>query len=62
MAYQTDTEKGEVINISSDYKVKGFPTILFFNSDGKLIGKEEGFMDGERFIYIMEKYLKKATK
>ncbi len=60
LAYKLDAEKGEGVGLSEKFKVEAYPTILFFNSEGKLLGKEEGFMDGERFLYIAEKYKKKA--
>lgn len=62
VAYQIDAEKGEGENIADEYKVKAFPTVLFFDSNGKLLGKAVGYYDHERFLGVMEKYLKKITK
>jgi thiol:disulfide interchange protein len=62
LAYKIDAEKGEGIKVASKYKVKGFPTVLFFNAEGKLIGREEGYLDVEHFTYVLEKYLKKLLK
>ncbi len=60
LAYKLDAEKGEGVGLSEKFDVEAYPTILFFNADGKLLGKEEGFMDSERFIFVAEKYKKKA--
>jgi thiol:disulfide interchange protein len=62
IAYKVDAEKGEGITIAEKYKVNAYPTVLFFNTDGKQIGKEKGMMDVEKFLYVLEKYLKKASK
>ncbi len=62
LAYKIDAEKGEGIKIASDYNVNGYPTILYFGADGKLLGREVGVQDAEKFSYNMDKYLKKAGK
>lgn len=62
LAYKIDAEKGEGIKIASDYNVMGYPTILYFGADGKLLGRETNMQDPERFVYNMDKYLKKTGK
>ena len=62
IAYQIDAEKGEGIDIADDFKVRAFPTVLFFNAEGKSIGKVVGYYDAERFLGALDKYLKKAQK
>jgi thiol-disulfide isomerase/thioredoxin len=62
LAYKIDAEKGEGIKIASDYNIDAYPTVLFFGPDGKLLGREVGIQDAERFAYMMDKYLKKAGK
>lgn len=62
LAYKIDAERGEGVNVADKYKVKGFPTVLFFSPEGKLIGREEGYRDVEHFTYVLEKYLKKLLK
>lgn len=60
--YKIDAEKGEGVEIANEYKVHAYPTILFFDAKGNKIGKEVGYMDAEKFVYVMEKYLKKTSK
>lgn len=60
ISYKLDAEKGEGVSISEKYGVEAYPTFLIFNAEGKLISKEEGFMDAERFVYVLEKH--KETK
>lgn len=60
LAYKLDAEQGEGVGLSEKFKVEAYPTLLFFNADGKLLGKEEGFKDVENFLYLAEKYKKKA--
>ncbi|MCU0445467.1 MAG: thioredoxin fold domain-containing protein [Microscillaceae bacterium] len=59
LAYKIDAERGEGVEVAEKYKVKSYPTVLFFNAEGKLIGRETGYMDQEHFLYVLEKYLKK---
>lgn len=40
--------------ISNDYKVTGFPTLLFFSTDGVLTGKELGFRNSSVLIQSAE--------
>jgi thiol:disulfide interchange protein len=62
LAYKIDAEKGDGLKVASDYNVEAYPTILFFSADGKLLGREEGMQDAERFAYTIDKYLKKVGK
>ena len=62
IAYQIDAEKGQGVDIADTYKVKAYPTVLFFNAEGKSLGKVVGYYDAERFLGALDKYLKKAQK
>ena len=62
LAYKIDAEQGEGVKVASDYNVDSYPTILFFSADGKLMGREVGLQDAERFAFVMDKYIKKAGK
>ncbi|TAE71414.1 MAG: thioredoxin family protein [Bacteroidetes bacterium] len=62
ISYKLDAENGEGVNISEKYGVEAYPTFLIFNAEGKLLAKEEGFKDAERFIYVLEKYKEKKKK
>ncbi len=62
LAYKINAEKGEGIALANKYNVNAYPSIYFFNAEGKRIGKEVGFQDANRFLYTMEKYVKKLSK
>ncbi len=62
LSYKLDAEKGEGVKLASQYNVDAYPTILFFGADGKLLGREVGLQDAERFAYNMGKYGKKKGK
>jgi thioredoxin-related protein len=62
LAYKIDAEKGEGETIAEKYNVEAYPTILIFSAEGKLLGREVGYMDSERFVYVLEKYKKKKSK
>jgi thioredoxin 1 len=59
LAYKIDAERGDGVTVAEKYRVKSYPTVLFFNAEGKLVGRETGYMDKEHFLYVLEKYLKK---
>lgn len=56
IAYRIDAEKGEGTKIAREYKVRAYPTLLFFDKNGKKTGKVVGYADVERMLYLMEKY------
>lgn len=56
IAYKLDGEKGEGPTVAREYKLEAYPTILFFNPEGKLVGKQVGAQDPESFISTMKKY------
>lgn len=59
VAYQIDAEKGEGLNLANQYKIRAYPTIVFFNAKGEKIGEEIGYKDADNFLYVLEKYNKK---
>lgn len=56
IAYKLDGEKGEGPKIAQQYQVEAYPTILFFSSEGKLVGRQVGAQDPEAFINTMKKF------
>lgn len=62
MAFKIDAEGEEGLELAKMYKVRDFPTVLFFNQEGELMGREVGYYDAEQFLYTLEKYLKKHAK
>ena len=51
-----DGEKGEGINFSKKYKVTGFPTILFFASDGKMVKRINGYQSPGGFMVSLKEF------
>jgi thioredoxin 1 len=59
LAYKIDAEKGEGTQIADEHKVRSYPTVLFFDANGKYLGKEVGFMNDDKFLYVLDKFLQK---
>ncbi|MCP4650535.1 MAG: thioredoxin family protein [PVC group bacterium] len=43
--------------LTKDYKVRGFPSTVFLNSDGTLIEVVPGYMPPDKFLKLMERML-----
>ena len=54
--WKIDAEKGEGPDLAKKYGVKGFPTIIFANSDGTEIDRIYGYLPAEQFIAKMKDY------
>ncbi|MBL8008494.1 MAG: thioredoxin fold domain-containing protein [Ignavibacteria bacterium] len=54
--WKIDAEKGEGPELAKKYSVKGFPTIVFVNSDGTEIDRIYGYVPAESFLTIMKDY------
>lgn len=50
--YAIDMEKGEGIELATNWDVMAYPTLLYFTPDGKLLMKQIGFVDGKGLIEI----------
>jgi thioredoxin 1 len=47
-----DGEKGEGLELARKYKVKGYPTLLFIDSEGNIIAQTAGYRNPKQFIQI----------
>lgn len=47
--------------VASKYGVRGYPTVIFFDSNGKTIGRVGGYLPPEAFLKNMEAALEKAV-
>lgn len=62
-----DAEKGEGPSFASAYKVSAYPTMIFFDSNGKLVEKAKGFLTADRLLekskklFVNEDKLKELT-
>lgn len=50
-----DMEKGEGPGLASKYGIRSYPTLLFLNGDGEVIGKELGYIKTEEFLALGKK-------
>lgn len=48
--YTVDMEKGEGIELAEQWGVTGYPALLFFTPEGKMIMKHIGYVDGKQFV------------
>ncbi len=51
-------EKGDGPALAIKYKVRGYPTFLFINSDGKVVYRTDGFLNAKNFLDLGEKIYK----
>jgi len=54
--WKIDAEKGEGPDLTKKYGVKGFPTIVFTNSDGVEIDRIYGYIPADQFLVKMTDY------
>ena len=52
-----DGEKGEGIELARKYKVRGYPTLLFIDSEGNVIAQTAGYRNPKQFIQIGEQVI-----
>lgn len=54
------SKEGE--EIAKKYGVKGYPTILFINTDGFVLENVGGYVEGEKFVPYMKNAIEKLSK
>ena len=47
-----DGEKGEGLTLARKYKIKGYPALIFLNSNGELIAQTAGYRNPKQFINV----------
>jgi thiol:disulfide interchange protein len=47
-----DGEKGEGIELAQKYKIRGYPSLIFIDSNGTLIAQTAGFRNPKQFIEL----------
>ncbi|WP_172279399.1 thioredoxin family protein [Chryseobacterium sp. LAM-KRS1] len=57
--YTIDMEKGEGIELAKDWKVNSYPSLLFFDPNGKLLLRQIGYVDGKGLIELGKEALEK---
>lgn len=53
-----DMEQGEGPQLAQKYKVQAYPTLLFINHKGEVIGSALGYHQADEIISLGKKYLK----
>ncbi len=56
--YKIDAEKGEGIEFAKKFDIKGYPTVMFLNSDGSEIDRIYGYVVLKDFVEMMTDYNK----
>lgn len=59
---ELDGEKGEGATLVCKYDVKGYPTLLFINSNGKVVKEALGYQDAKDFLELGRSLAKKMKK
>ncbi len=62
IAYKIDCEKGEGIQMAEKFEIFSYPTLCFFDKNGKLQSKEIGYKNANEFLNLVQKYKKKLTE
>lgn len=53
-----DGEKGEGLELARKYGIIGYPTLLFIDSKGKVVGQTSGYHKPSEFIELGERFKK----
>jgi thiol:disulfide interchange protein len=61
-AFKVDVEQLEGMEIAEKYQVFQYPTLVFLDYNGKVMGRLKGFYPPDYFIRILEKNLKRKRK
>lgn len=58
VSVKLDFERGDGVELARKYRVQAYPTLLFFDAEGHLIGRISGYIeDKEQFIATVEEAL-----
>lgn len=61
-AFKVDVEQLEGMEIAEKYQVFQYPTLVFLDYNGSVMGRLKGFYPPDYFIRILEKNLKRKRK
>jgi thioredoxin 1 len=62
LAYKLNAEKGEGVGLAREHRVNAYPTVLFFDANGKLIGRNVGLLGPDDFMAFLAGYADKTAK
>lgn len=55
VSLEIDGEKGQGIEIVKKYQLKGYPSLVFIDSNGNVVNKTLGYYDGKELLEIVKK-------
>lgn len=61
ISYKVDAEKGNGVNLASIFKVSVYPTLLFLDTNGKVLERKEGAMYQTEFRDMADSAIQMAT-
>jgi thioredoxin-related protein len=62
VSIKLDFEHGDGLRLARKYRVQSYPTLLFFNQEGQLVGRSAGYTeDKDEFIAMVEAQLSPAN-
>ncbi len=56
IAYKLNAEQGEGESLAARYRIEGYPTVVFYGSNGLELGRWVGYADAEEFLRVLTKY------
>jgi thioredoxin 1 len=54
ISLKIDAEKGEGVQLTKRSAIQGFPTIIFYDGDGKEVSRVVGFVEAAPFLERMK--------
>lgn len=58
IAYKLNAEEGEGIQLAQKYQIEGYPTVIFFDANGKVLESVIGAYGPDQFLPILRKHAK----
>lgn len=55
-----DGEKGEGITLAEKYRITGYPTMIFLDSNGEIIARTTGYREPQEFIELGKQILEQS--
>lgn len=52
LAFKQDMEKGVGVELAKEFKIRGYPTLLFLNGDGEIVHRTMGAIDADKFLAL----------
>jgi len=57
--FSADMEKGEGLKLSENWKISGYPTLLFFDPTGQLVLMQTGYVNAAVLLALAKEVMKK---